>query len=128
MALDINYIGQLTTFTQGMKGYYSALSLNFTSATNPLPMFEDVVSTFDYSEILRHAQSYQKGSANFMAGAMVDTIHDIMSVQREFGIRNKGRSAYFSDSISDSASDSSYYDMSYVTNLNLFKGTSPDQQ
>lgn len=127
MALDVNYLSQLNTFAQGMKGYYSSLSLNLTLSSNALPMFEDVVGAFDYSEILRHALDNQRSSANFISGALVDTVHDIMAVQREFTIRTKGRSAYFSDAISDTTLDANYYDAFYVKNLNLFKGTSPEQ-
>lgn len=127
MALDINYLGQLNTFATGMKNYYSALSLNLTSTTNTLPMFSDVIGSFDYSEILRHALDSQKVSANFISGALVDTVHDMMAVQREFTIRTKGRAAYFSDAVSDTLIDSNYYDAFNVKNLNLFKGTSPEQ-
>lgn len=127
MALDVNYLSQLETFTSGMKTYYKNLSLNLTTSSSAVPMFEDVIGTFDYSEILRHALDGQKASANFMTGAMVDTIHDIMAVQREFSIRSKTRAAYFTDAVSDAELDYNYYDAYYVNNLNLFKGTSPDQ-
>lgn len=120
-------VDQLKVFTDGMKAYYKNLQNNIADTNNALPMFEDIIMNFDYSEILRKAVDNRNMSANFITGALVDTAHDIMAVQREFSIRSTSRYSYFIDSMSEYAKDSDYYSSFYAINLNLFNGTSPDQ-
>ncbi len=123
---DPTHIDQLKSYSLSMRDYYKALSAHFSDSTN-LPMFEDIVSTFDYSEIIKRAWENQKMSANFLTGSLVDTVHDIMAVQREFAIRVKTRASYFLDAPSDYISDADSYEAYYAINNNMFKGTSPDQ-
>jgi hypothetical protein len=118
---------QLKNITDKLQGYFSALSLNLTSTANALPSFEDYVSLLDYDEIYTQAVDGAERAANYATGALSDTVHQVIAINREFDIRSKTKSQYFSDGIVDSATDAANYQDMYGRYTNYYRGTAPEQ-
>lgn len=116
---------QFQTFTDGMKGYFNDLNGHLSSGGD-MPMFMDVVKDFDYSDILNDSISVSKKSVTPIAGAMVDSVHNISAVIREYGIRTKTRYDYFTDAIADTEAEANYYDSLSATVGTLLTGRNTD--
>ena len=118
---------QLTEITDAMREYFDALAQYFVSAGNPCPSFEDFVERLSYTDILTDAISGQDRAANFVTGALSDTVHKVMAVSREFGMRGKLKSTYYSDAEVDTTLDSETYADLYARYLNYYRGSAPEQ-
>lgn len=118
---------QLKIITQAITGYFNDVAAYINGDSATLPMFEDVVPSFVYDEILRDALRGEKLSANFTTGALVDTVQMVIGINREFNLRAKTKTEFYLDSFDEYITDANYYAHLYPTYYNMFRGKSPEQ-
>jgi len=90
MPLDINSaVGQGENANAQLAQYFSDLNKALVDTTGSVlpPDFNTFINTFDYSEMLRVANSLTSNSANYQTGAFVENIPYIIAIQREFNMR-----------------------------------------
>lgn len=110
-----------------MAAYFNAVSLNLTSTANALPSFEDSVDSLLYDEILNEAILGANRAASYSTGALTDTVHQIIAINREFDMRTQTKASYITAAINDSGTDAVNYQDLYGRYFNYFRGTSPEQ-
>lgn len=120
-------ITELRNITQQLSDYFSKLSLNLVNTANALPSFEDYSDLLVYDALYADAVFGTTRAASFTVGALADTVHQVIAVNREFAMRAKGKAFYFVDAQTDSGNDASAYDDMYGRYLNYMRGTSPEQ-
>lgn len=117
----------LQSFTVAMTTYFEAIAAYIDDpVTNLLPSFETTVNGFDYSVILAEALQGQNDNCSWRTGALVETVHLIVAIQREFTIRQKSKFEYYTDSQADSTLDASYYNALFPKLFSFYRGTSLD--
>lgn len=118
---------QLKTFATTLAAYFKAISLNLTSTANALPSFEDSVNLLLYDEVFNAAILGANRAASYSTGALTDTVHQIIAINREFDMRTQTKAAYMAAAINDSGTDAVNYQDLYGRYFNYFRGTSPEQ-
>lgn len=109
MAIDTNSaIGQAQTIYNQLAQYFSDMS-NYLNNGGACPDFTTYITSIDYSELHRVTDQAQSGSANYPNGSAIESIHHISSVLREFALRTKSKSNYYSDGAGDTTDESNYY-------------------
>lgn len=101
-------LGQSNSAYTACSGYFSSASTAAQSGGN-FPEISDLLSSLDYSELHKVAALGQSASANSSYGAVIDTVHHIVGVQREAALIAKAKSAYYTDAQSESQQESDYY-------------------
>lgn len=119
-------VDQLKTISLSLSDYYGKVSSFASSGLTP-PAFEDYIAFIDYPNILDDAVKGAERSSSYSNGALADTVHQAMSVNREFAIRTKTKAQYYADAVVDSARDSDFYKTNRAVLGNMFRATSPDQ-
>jgi len=82
---------QLKVIATTMADYYDALSANLADPNSALPSFEDAVGLLEYDEIYVQALDGTDRAANYATGALSDTVHQVIAINREFDMRAKGK-------------------------------------
>lgn len=131
MALDPgSAAGQVNEANSKLSEYFSNLRkfvMDDTGETVP-PDFKDYVESLDYSELLNMVSARYSDSASFENGAAIENISTMVSILREYGLRNKGKIEYYSDASADYLSESNFYATMNVfwvnmINKNYIEGT-----
>jgi hypothetical protein len=118
---------QLKNIAVTLANYFDALSVNLATPASSMPSFEDYVSLLDYSDIYVEALSGIDRAASYSTGALTDTVHQVIAINREFDMRAKTPAQYFADASVDAATDAQNYQDMYGRYFNYFRGTSPEQ-
>ena len=107
---------------------YTALSTFFEdtrvalSAGAAFPELPAIVSSLNYTELQRLASMASDGSASYLVGSAVETIHMATAVIREYGMRSKNKSEYYLDGLSDHTDEAEYYNKLKYSRSSLLKG------
>jgi hypothetical protein len=118
---------QLQTYSTVLTDYYKSLTMFSTGGSYVPPAFEDSVGSIDYSQIVGDSNIGVFHSSSYVTGSLMDTANQMASVQREFGMRTKGKSAYYLDAATDYTRDQSSYQGQLGDYTNKYRATSPDQ-
>ncbi len=118
---------ELDAFTDNLTEYLDLLSENYNDPTQTLPMFEDYIGNLNFDVLITEAQLGANGTANYTTGALVDTVHFIAAVLREFNLRSKSKGQYFVDGQDDIDRTADFLDYMNGLYTNFFKGKSPIQ-
>lgn len=109
MAIDANSaVGQAQTIYNQLAQYFSDMT-NYHINGGACPDFTTYISAIDYSELHRITDQSQAGSASYPNGAAIESVHHIMSVLREFGLRTTNKASYYANGIGDMSNESNYY-------------------
>lgn len=108
--------------------YFNALSLNLTSTSNLLPSFEDYNTLFATDSMMTDAMDGIGRGASYAIGALVDHIHLIAAIQREFNMRVKTRDLYFVDGQDDVNKMLDYVDFMHGSYRSYMSGKSQEQE
>jgi hypothetical protein len=127
MALDPNSAtGQTQAIYNTLAAYFSDMTKYVSGTGGACPDFNTYIgASTDYSELHRLTSLSQAGSSNYPNGAAIETIHHITGILREFAIRTKSKSDYYSDSASDASSESNYYATLNTVYVSSVAGTPP---
>lgn len=117
---------QLKNIATVMAAYYNALSADLTSP-GATPSFEDSVALLLYDEIYTEALLGSNRAASYSTGALTDTVHQVIAINREFDMRSQTKASYISAGVSDSGTDAANYQDLYGRYVNYFRGTAPEQ-
>lgn len=125
MALDPNSaLGQAETANTKLAEYFNAMNkfLMDSSGTVLPPDFQDFVESLQYTELHRMAATRASDASSYENGAAIENIHHMVAIIREFGLRRKGKLAYYSDGATEALKESNYYASSKVFWVNMLNG------
>jgi hypothetical protein len=125
MSFDPNSaIGQAETANDKLAQYFSDMNKFVGDNTGSIlpPDFQDIINSFDYSELLRMTISRAGDSASFENGAAIENIHHMVAIMREYSLRQKGKIDYYSDAETDFLDESNFYSTLKVFWVNMLSG------
>lgn len=101
-------VTQATTAYNQLSQYYTALA-NYLQTGTSYPNASDYLSSLDYSELYTIADLNQKGSSNYASGALIETIHHIIAVQRELGMTQLTKAQHYQNGGTDGTNEAEFY-------------------
>lgn len=121
-------VGQAQTTYNNLSIYFDALNdfvSDDTGATLPPDCDATLVSLFNYDQLLTMTQARTSDVASYQNGAAIESVHTMVGIEREFGLRQKTKLDYYSDAQDDYSNESDYWDamsVFYVSMLlNVYK-------
>lgn len=93
----------------GLSAYYKAVSDAIQNGT-PVPSAGDIAGSLSYTDLESMASLNSRGTPSYAVGSAVETTHLAASVLREYAIRVKPKSEYYSDGVKSHSSESDYFD------------------
>jgi hypothetical protein len=120
-------VDQLADIRDQLSDYYSQVSAFLSNASNTVPSFEDYVNLLKYEDILTDALGNKNSSASFTTGALMDTVHFVLAIKREFAMRASTKSTYYVNSTQDIDNNILQLESWYGEYFNYMRGTSPLQ-
>lgn len=118
---------ELDTLEEKLVDYFDKVAANLASPAVALPSFEDYITDLSYDVLLTEAQAGAVRAANFSTGALVDTVHLIAAIQREFNMRSKGRIQYYADGEDDTSRTVNFIETLHAKYRNYLRGAAPEQ-
>lgn len=118
---------ELATFETQLTAYFNLLGANLLTPSSPLPSFEDYSAALTYDVLLTEAQAGADRAASRSTGALVDSVHMIAAIQREFNMRTKTKVQYFLDAGEDVSNVVDFVDFIQAKYRGYMKGTTPEQ-
>jgi len=118
---------ELDVFDTQLTNYFTALATNFGNPASTLPSFEDYSTTLSYDVLLTEAQAGAIRAASYSTGALVDSVHMIAAIQREFNMRTKTKAQYFLDAQDDMNRVVDFIGFMRHKYSNYMRGTTPEQ-
>ena len=116
---------QLKSITDNLNAYFTALEAFLLDPTKPVPSFEDY-STMTFDSILTDCLQALDTSGSYALGATTDLSHMAMAVDREFGMRTKVKSQYWTDAQGEAQTQADMYTSMYARYFNYFRGKSQE--
>ena len=104
-----------------MARFFSELA-EYLNGSGSCPELADYLPQIDYTELHRFALSGQTGNASYPGAAAVEVVHHLVAVQREFGLRTKGKIQYYDDGQSETGNEAAYYDAMKLFYVNMLRG------
>lgn len=102
---------QTTAAFGQMSSYYSDLASYISGQSSTYPSASTYFSDLDYSELFSIAAQTQRGSPNYANGALVETIHHVVAIQRELGLGSLTKYEHYQNGQSDGNTEADYYNM-----------------
>lgn len=118
---------ELATLETQLTTYFTALSANFANPALAMPSFEDYIGALGYNVLLTEAQAGAQRAASYSTGALVDTVHMIAAIQREFNMRVKTKAQYFLNANEDTNKVVDFVEFMSAKYSNYMRGTTPEQ-
>ena len=124
-------MAQNSTFTQAqsnhkyLAAYFLAMNsfvTDDTGATLPPDCSETLVSLLNMADLVTMTQARADDTASFQNGAAIESVHNVVSVVREFELRSKTKLAYYSDASADYMNDSNYWSTISAYYNNILSG------
>lgn len=100
---------QTSSAMSGISTYFSGMS-SYLSNGGTMPDLGSLLSSLDYSELYNAAFLNQKGGSSYPNGTLIETVHHIVALQREYGMRTKSKADIYSDAQTDMDTESQYFD------------------
>lgn len=123
MALDPQSgIGQVDALNNGLAEYFSLMGKYLNGSNPTLPLISDYVVGLDYGELHRLAVQSGYDSPNYSTGAIIDSISQILSLQRDLGLSQKLKSDYYNDASAEYSNEANFYATLKVNVINSIKG------
>lgn len=122
MAVDPNsMVGQSQTIYDTLSTFFRSTSDTIVSG-GTFPVISDVATGLQFTELLRLATQASSSTPSFRTGSAVETIHLASAILREYGLRVKSKSEYYSDGVSDHKNESDYYNSQKFSQNNMLSG------
>lgn len=118
---------ELDTLEEKLVDYFDKVLANVSDPTKALPSFEDYVLDLSYDVLLTEAQAGAQRAASYSTGALVDTVHLIAAIIREFNMRTKTKAQYFLDAEDDNARVIDFIEFLHAKYKNYLRGAAPEQ-
>jgi hypothetical protein len=118
---------QLQDISTQLTEYYTQVQTFLSTPASAVPSFEDYVELLKYEDILTEAVAGRNLSASFATGALMDIVHFVLAIKREFAMRASTKSDYYGDSELDLQATLTGLQAWYGKYYNYLRATSPLQ-
>jgi hypothetical protein len=102
--------------TEQISAIFSALSsyagskATAVAGSGSFPGFTSMIPSLDASELDRYSNEAATSTANYSAGMAADATHLVAAALREYTIRARSKSDYYSNAVRELQTESGYYD------------------
>ena len=115
-------ISQSDDIYSSLSNFYSQASSGVSSGV--FPSLGSISTKLNYSELLTVASNGSGYGSNFMVGSAVETSHLAASLGREYAMRVKSKSEYYSDGQDEHSNEAKYYSSLKYTHGAILSGNS----
>lgn len=109
-----------------LSAYFAALN-NFvsdnTGATLPPNCATTLTSLLSISQLLGMTLSRASDVSSFQNGAAIENVNNVVAITREFTLRSKTKTGYYSDASQDYQNDANYWNAMSSFYNNILSGT-----
>lgn len=100
---------QISAIFAALSSYASSKS-TAVSGSGSFPGFTSMMANLDASELDRYSNEAANSAANYSAGSAADATHLAAAALREYTIRTRSKSDYYSNAVNELQTESGYYD------------------